>query len=96
VVSFLFGAFSGAMLSIAPTIAVQLSPNRSVIGNRMGMAFGGASFATLIGPPVAGNLVDNHGYHAAFAFSGAMLVAGATVLVGSRVCFGGRKISKKM
>jgi MFS family permease len=96
VVSLMIGFFTGALLSLIPAIIVQLSPNRSVIGNRMGMAFGAASFAVLIGPPVSGNLVDNHGYHTAFAFAAAMMVAGASILVASRVCFGGWKVMKKM
>jgi MFS family permease len=57
----LIGFFPGALLSLVPGIIVQISPDRSVIGNRMGMAFVGISLATLIGPPVSGTLVDNHG-----------------------------------
>lgn len=96
VVGVLYGIFSGALVSISPAIAMQLSPNRAVVGNRTGMAFSAVSAAMLIGPPVAGNLLDNHGFSAAFAFAGAAGVVGALILALSRVCHGGWTIMKKI
>lgn len=61
VVSVLYGLFSGAIISIVPMLAIQLCPNRGTVGNRIGMAFGVASIAILIGTPIRGNLLDNHG-----------------------------------
>ncbi|KAJ9607196.1 hypothetical protein H2200_008268 [Cladophialophora chaetospira] len=96
VVSFLYGFFSGGLISLLPLLAVQLSPIRAVIGNRMGMAFAGAAMAVLIGPPTTGNLLDNHGFNAAFAFAGVSAIVGALSLTASRVCHGGWKIMMKM
>ncbi|KAJ9603389.1 hypothetical protein H2200_012167 [Cladophialophora chaetospira] len=95
-VGVLYGFFSGAIVSISPTLAVQLSPNRAMIGTRMGMAFSAASAAMLIGPPVAGKLLDEHGFDAAFGFSGVCSIFGAVILCASRACHGGWRVMKKL
>lgn len=43
---------SNALVSVLPALLVQVSPDRSVIGNRMGMAFSTVSLGSLIGTPV--------------------------------------------
>lgn len=96
VVGALYGVFSGALLSLAPTIAVQLAPNRALIGNRMGMAFSTVAGSFLIGTPLAGVILDYHGFSGAFAFAGATSIAGAVILALSRGCHGGWKIMKKL
>ncbi|KAK5037418.1 hypothetical protein LTR13_004575 [Exophiala sideris] len=96
VVGVLYGFFSGALLSLAPAISVQLAPNRALIGNRMGMAFSSVAGSFLIGPPVAGAILDHHGFSGAFAFAGATSIAGALILVVSRGCHGGWNMMKKL
>lgn len=96
VVSVLYGLFSGAIISIVPMLAIQLCPTRGTVGNRIGMAFGVASIAILIGTPITGNLLDNYGFNAAWAFSGTCAFVGALALAASRVLFGGWTIMKKM
>ncbi len=93
VVSILYGLFSGGLVSIVLLLAIQLSPSRAATGNRMGMAFAGASVALLIGTRITGSLL---GFNAAFALSGVSAVVGALVLAVSRVCHGGWTIMTKM
>jgi MFS family permease len=96
VIAVLYGIFTGAVVTILPTLPTQLCPDRAVVGNRMGMAFAVASWAVVSGPPIAGNLLRNHGYDAAFGFAGAAGIAGALVLMMSRGFHGGWVVMKKM
>jgi MFS family permease len=96
VVSVLYGIFSGGLVAIVPLLVVQLSPSRATIGNRMGMAFAVASIALLIGTPITGNLLNVHGFNAAFEFAGVCAVVGALTLGASRVCHGGWSIMKRL
>ncbi|KAI1618396.1 MFS general substrate transporter [Exophiala viscosa] len=96
VVAVLYGVFSGALLSLAPAIAVQLAPNRALIGNRMGMAFASVAGSFLVGSPIAGTILDHHGFSGAFAFAGATSIAGAFILAASRGFHGGWRIMKKL
>ena len=45
----LYGLFSGALVSLPPTIFVHLTKNRAVIGTRMGMGFAIISIGLLVG-----------------------------------------------
>jgi predicted MFS family arabinose efflux permease len=83
-VGVLYGFASGALISISPTIAVQLSPSRTVIGARMGMAFATVGIGMLIGTPIAGSLLNKYGFGAAFWFCGASAIAGSIILIISR------------
>jgi predicted MFS family arabinose efflux permease len=91
----LYGIVSGALVSVLPTIPVQLSPDRSVIGNRMGMAFSTISLGALAGTPIAGHLVSRYGFHAAFGFSGACAAASAVILAAARIAHKGWKVNVK-
>jgi predicted MFS family arabinose efflux permease len=84
ILSALYGLTSGALVSILPTIPVQLSPDRSVIGNRMGMAFSTISLGALAGTPIAGHMVRKYGFEAAFEFSGASAAVAAGLLFAAR------------
>ncbi|KAK2753734.1 hypothetical protein FQN55_000097 [Onygenales sp. PD_40] len=55
----LYGFFSGALVSIPPTIiATSLSPDISLVGTRLGMGFFFCGVGLLIGNPIAGALLD--------------------------------------
>jgi hypothetical protein len=95
-VGVLYGIFSGALVSITPTIAVQLSPVRTVIGARMGMAFATIGIGMLIGTPIAGSLLNKYGFTAAFSFSGASAITGSLILFVSRGFYCGWSVVKKV
>jgi MFS family permease len=54
VICALYGFFSGSFVSLPPTILVHLTPNRAMIGTRMGMCFSGMcscnAFSYLVQP----------------------------------------------
>ena len=79
VFSALYGYFSGAIVSLPPTIVALISPNMGLIGTRMGMSFTFAGFGLLIGNPIAGAIlnVPQGKFHGAEIFSAVTLIAGA-------------------
>ncbi|KAE9973395.1 hypothetical protein EG327_009110 [Venturia inaequalis] len=63
IVTLLYGFFSGTFVSLPPTIIVQhLSPNRGLIGTRLGMSFSIVAVGALIGNPIAGAILDARGF----------------------------------
>lgn len=79
VFSALYGYFSGAIVSLPPTIVALISPNMGLIGTRMGMSFTFAGFGLLIGNPIAGAIlnVEEGKFKSAEVFAATMLIAGA-------------------
>jgi predicted MFS family arabinose efflux permease len=86
VVSALYGFFSGTFVSVPPACFVQLSPNRSLIGTRMGMGFLIIGIGGLIGTPIAGALLQHSGWTSVWVFSGVPTLAGAVCMICSRQC----------
>ncbi|KAK4694753.1 hypothetical protein P7C71_g2879, partial [Lecanoromycetidae sp. Uapishka_2] len=83
----LYGFSSGAIVSLAPTVLVYLSPDLSLVGTRLGMIMIPAGFGFLIGNPIAGaivNIADGR-FHGAEAFSAATLLGGTMMMVLLRV-----------
>jgi MFS family permease len=73
----LYGFFAGAIVSLAPFALVTISPDLSVVGTRMGMSFGFASFGLLIGSPIGGALLKtNAGFTAVQVFCGTLVTVG--------------------
>ncbi|KAH8712025.1 major facilitator superfamily domain-containing protein [Phaeosphaeriaceae sp. PMI808] len=66
----IYGFFSGASVSLTPVMLAAISPDLSVLGTRIGMAFSLASFGLLIGGPISGVLLESRlGYMAVQVFS---------------------------
>ncbi|EEA22680.1 monocarboxylate permease, putative [Talaromyces marneffei ATCC 18224] len=78
-----YGFFSGTFVSSPNAIVVHLSAqNRAKIGTRLGQMYGVISFAMLIGTPVGGVVLDNHGYTPLWIFSGVLVgVSGAFMIL---------------
>jgi MFS family permease len=92
VFAILYGFFSGAFLSLPPTIVVHLSPSLRVVGTRMGMALGVGSFGLLIGTPVSGAILQRtNSFQGLQIFSGAIVFCASLLMLGSRFCNGGKK-----
>jgi predicted MFS family arabinose efflux permease len=84
-----YGFVSGVFVSLAPTIYVLLTENRSMIGTRMGMGFSVASLGILVGTPISGALVGKSGYASTWVYGGVLSVAGAGLFCVSRLSRGG-------
>jgi predicted MFS family arabinose efflux permease len=84
VVALLYGFFSGAFVSLPPTCFVQLSPDRSLIGTRMGMGYAVMTIGNLIGTPVAGAILQSNGFNSMWIFGAIMSIAGGLTMMVSR------------
>ncbi|KAJ9649546.1 hypothetical protein H2199_000322 [Coniosporium tulheliwenetii] len=89
----LYGFFSGSFVSLPPTILVALSPNRGIIGTRMGMNFACVAVGVLIGTPIAGAILDTSGFTGVWVFGGVLTVVGGCVMAVARVCKIGWKLT---
>jgi len=56
----LYGALSGGVVSLTPTVIVSLSPDMGRVGARMGMGFMVTGLALLVGTPIAGAIVNGY------------------------------------
>ncbi|KAJ5610832.1 MFS general substrate transporter [Penicillium lagena] len=92
VVALLYGFFSGAFVSLPPTCFVRLSPDRGLIGTRMGMGYAAMTVGNLIGTPVAGAILQDHGFNAMWIFGGVMSAAGGLTMMMSRNILGEWKL----
>jgi MFS family permease len=57
----LYGAFSGGVVSLTPSVIVGLSPDMGRVGARMGMSFVVSGIAILVGTPIAGAILGSRG-----------------------------------
>jgi MFS family permease len=84
-----YGMAAGGIQSLFPAGLSSLTPDLRKAGIRLGMAFSIISFATLIGPPIAGVIITSSGG----SYRGAQLFAGLSMLVGT-VFFSFAKIAR--
>ncbi|GAB1211003.1 hypothetical protein ATERTT37_000113 [Aspergillus terreus] len=84
VIALLYGFFSGAFVSLPPTCFVKLSPDRGLIGTRMGMGYAVMAVGNLIGTPSAGAILQDRGFNAMWVFGGVMSIAGGAAMMMSR------------
>ncbi|KAK4980991.1 hypothetical protein LTR28_010007 [Elasticomyces elasticus] len=96
VLCLVYGFFSGTFVSLPPTIFVLLSPNRGMIGTRMGMGFSVVACGLLIGTPVCGLILKASSFEYVWVFSGALTILGALSMAGCRVAQGGWSLMKKV
>ncbi|KAI9700969.1 MAG: hypothetical protein M1820_006614 [Bogoriella megaspora] len=96
VISLLYGFFSGTFVSIPPTIFVMLSPNRGIVGTRMGMGFTIVSIGLLIGTPACGWILDASSWKFVWTFGGLLTVTGSAVIFASRMFKSNGKLVAKV
>lgn len=76
-VAVVFGFCSGAIISGFSTALTLCVENPKDMGTYMGMGMALASFSSILGPPVAGHLLDTyHGFNQVSYFAGALTIAG--------------------
>ncbi|KAK1757842.1 putative major facilitator superfamily transporter protein [Echria macrotheca] len=80
VFALLYGALSGGVVSLTPSVVVSMSPDMSRVGARMGVNFLLNGIALLIGTPIAGAIVN--GYTEA-RWKGTMAFAATSILIGT-------------
>ncbi|KAJ4993468.1 transporter MCH4-like protein 6 [Stagonosporopsis vannaccii] len=86
-----YGFFVAGFQGIFPAVLTTLTKDMSRVGTRNGMGFAIMGVGTLVGPPVAGALIQSHGgsYLAAQMFGGATVLVGSCVLVIGRAAITG-------
>jgi predicted MFS family arabinose efflux permease len=95
IICIFFGFFSGTFVSLPPTIIVHMSPNRGLIGTRMGMCFAFVSLGVLIGTPIAGAILDASDFTSVWIFGGVLTFVGGSIMFASRIAFKGWKLMIK-
>jgi MFS family permease len=76
----LYGLFSGALVSVAPSVVVGLSPDPRLIGTRMGMVFFLSGISILVGTPIGGVILGEASeprWRDTIAYGAASLILGA-------------------
>ncbi|THY34941.1 MFS general substrate transporter [Aureobasidium pullulans] len=91
----LYGALSGAFVSLQPTTVASITKDLSTVGGRMGMNTFCASFGILIGTPIAGLLVESGNWVGMQVFAGATLLGGALLVMATRITVTGLSVSVK-
>ncbi|KAH8903755.1 MFS general substrate transporter [Coniochaeta sp. PMI_546] len=81
-----YGIAAGGIQSLFPAGLTSLTTDLKKAGVRMGMIFTINSFATLMGPPIAGAIITSMGgkYHGAQGFAGAVLLLGMVFMAAAR------------
>lgn len=91
----LFGFCSGAIISGQVVSLATVPKDPRNIGTYMGMGLGVAAFATLIGPPASGAIVDQyHTYTRVSIFSGVTCLVGAILVIPAKLTAGHGLLSK--
>ena len=79
----LYGAFSGAFVSLQPSTVVSITDDMSIVGGRLGMNTFCAALGILIGNPIAGIIVGKS-WIGLQCFCGGTLLAGAVMIMITR------------
>lgn len=100
VLSAFIGFFSGIFVSMPPSVFVQLTENKRIIGTRVGMAFAFMSLGVLAGGPGGGAILGTDIHHldwtGAIVFSGVLLLASAVIFTCVRFMRSGPNIMSKV
>ncbi|KAF2245867.1 MFS general substrate transporter [Trematosphaeria pertusa] len=87
----LYGFFCAGFQGLFPAVLTSLTKDMSKVGTRNGMGFGVVGVATVLGPPIAGALMQRDGgsYIGAQIWGGTMVLAGSAAVVAGRVAITG-------
>ncbi|KAI7083472.1 MFS general substrate transporter [Hortaea werneckii] len=78
----LYGAFSGALIPLPPSVFPHVCPDPKVLGARLGMAQAIGSVASLIGSPIAGALAEVNAAPGETNWLGLQLFSGLVMMLG--------------
>lgn len=82
--SLLYGAFSGAFVSLQPSTVVSITDDLGAVGGRIGMNTFCAALGVLIGNPLAGAIVGEGNWTGLQCFCGGTLLAGSGLIAVTR------------
>jgi len=82
-----YGMAAGGIQSLFPAGLSSLTPDLRKAGIRLGMAFSINSFATLVGPPIAGAIITSSGgsYQGAQVYAGVLMLVGTVFMVAAKL-----------
>ncbi|WVQ63626.1 uncharacterized protein L199_001779 [Kwoniella botswanensis] len=79
VVAILYGAFSGAFVSLLAPAVFSMAKSQQEVGTRIGISMMALGVAALTGSPLGAAILDSRGYGASIAWSGSMGAAGTAL-----------------
>lgn len=82
--SLLYGAFSGAFVSLQPSTVVSITDDMGAVGGRLGMNTFCAALGILIGNPLAGIIVGDGNWVGLQCFCGGSLLLGSVLVAATR------------
>lgn len=84
--SALYGFVSGPFVSLPIPVITSVSPDKSILGIRLGMSFALSGFGVLIGEPVAGAILgSSQNWVGVIIWSGVMLLASSFIISAARI-----------
>ncbi|KAI9875953.1 MAG: hypothetical protein M1830_007685 [Pleopsidium flavum] len=84
--SALYGFVSGPFVSLPIPVIASVSPDKSMLGTRLGMSFAFIGFGVLIGEPVAGAILgSSQNWVGVIIWCGVMLLASSCVISAARI-----------
>ncbi|KAE8318201.1 hypothetical protein BDV41DRAFT_560961 [Aspergillus transmontanensis] len=87
------GAMMFALVNLSSLAGVIiLSPDRALIGTRMGMGYAVMTIGNLVGTPAAGAFLQNRGFNVMWIFGGGVSIAGGIAMMMSRNFQGGWRL----
>lgn len=87
----IFGYFSAGVSVLSVAVVPALTKDLSLIGVRIGALSGVQGIAALMGPPLAGKLIDVAGG----SYIGAQIWGGSCILVGAGFLFAARQLNRR-
>ena len=86
VFSALCGFFSGSFVSLSIATVDGVSPDKDVLGTRLGMSFAFIGLGVLVGEPVAGAILgDSQNWKGVVIWYGVTLLASSAVIASARI-----------
>ena len=92
----LYGFFSGTFVSLGAPICFGLTTDPQTIGTRLGVVAGVSGIGLLIGNPIAGAILDGHGWPALQVWSGTLLALSTALIVATRTIKYGTSLNIKV
>lgn len=81
----IYGFISGPFVSLPIPVVASVSPDKSVLGTRLGMSFAFIGLGVLIGEPAAGAILGSQdNWTGMIVWCGVMLIASSIILTGAR------------